>query len=84
LRAPGTAQLDGLEGRHEPLEPNGSGWLWSAQLGLFFGVYQERLRLFTPAGEVIPAPAERAEQAEKRAERLARRLREQGIDPDAL
>jgi Uma2 family endonuclease len=101
-----------LEGRYEPLEPNGSGWLWSAQLGLFFRVYQERLRLFTTAGEVIPTPPERAEQAEERAEqerqraeqaeehaeqerqraeherqraeRLAQRLREQGIDPDAL
>ncbi|MFS8891856.1 Uma2 family endonuclease, partial [Synechococcus sp. R55.2] len=40
------------------------------------------------AGELVPTEAElerqRAEQAEQRAGRLARKLRELGVDPDAL
>lgn len=42
------------------------------------------MRLITADGTVIPTPMERAEQAEQRVERFAQRLREQGVDPDAL
>ncbi|AGY60312.1 Uma2 family endonuclease [Gloeobacter kilaueensis] len=94
-----------VEGQYEPLEVSESGRLWSGQLELFFGVPEDRLRLLTADGTVIPTPMERALEAEQqvlqeqqravqaeqqvvqerqRAERLAQRLRELGLDPDAL
>ncbi|MBC8123255.1 MAG: Uma2 family endonuclease [Gemmatimonadaceae bacterium] len=72
------------EGQYVLLETSAPGWLWSAQLELYFGIHQGRLRLITADGTVIPTPMERAEQAEQRVERLAQRLREQGVDPNAL
>ncbi|MFW5766408.1 MAG: CheR family methyltransferase [Coleofasciculus sp.] len=64
-------------------------------LGLWQGCYQgiERLwlRWFTSQGDLIPLPQEdaiaanqRATLAEERAERLAARLRELGVNPDEL
>ncbi|NJO43942.1 MAG: hypothetical protein HC865_26125 [Cyanobacteria bacterium RU_5_0] len=51
-------------------------------------MYESRLRLFTPEGHLLPTPEESAaqerqlkEQAQQRAERLAEKLRELGIDP---
>ncbi|WP_164929453.1 Uma2 family endonuclease [Gloeobacter violaceus] len=57
-----------VEGRYVPLEVDEQGRLWSAQLGLYFGVYEGRLRLVTGEGEVIPTPTERAQQERERAE----------------
>jgi Uma2 family endonuclease len=91
-----------VDGRYQELGANQEGWLWSEQLGLWLGVYEFRLRLFTEAGQLIPTPEEAAEQErqlkeqeqqraeeerqlkeqeQQRAERLARKLRELGIDP---
>jgi Uma2 family endonuclease len=57
-------------------------------LGVWQGNYQgvERpwLRWYTTNGPMVPTDMERAEQAEDRAERLAQRLRELGLDPDTL
>jgi len=83
---------------YEQINPNEQGWLWSQQLELYLGIVEERLRFFTPAGELVPAPKEaaiqeqqraeaerqRAEQAEAIAERLRRRLEEMGVDPREL
>ncbi|WP_404783558.1 Uma2 family endonuclease [Altericista sp. CCNU0014] len=85
-------------GRYEPIPPTEQGWLWSEQLGLFLGVYNEQLRWWTEQGELIPLPEEQVQQAKEqerrakeeaqqerqRAERLERLLRAQGIDPDQL
>ncbi len=38
----------------------------------------------TASGELIPVPSEEAIAADQRAERLAARLRELGVDPDEL
>lgn len=80
-----------VAGKYQSLEPNPQGWLWSQQLELFLGVYQENLRFFTAVGELVPTPKEvaeqerqRAEQEKQRAERLAAKLRELNIDPDAI
>ncbi len=77
-----------LDGEYQPLELNSQGWLWSQQLGLYLGVYQEKLRFFTPEGELILTPQEvaqqekqRAEQEKQRSDRLAAKLRELNIDP---
>jgi hypothetical protein len=64
---------------------------WFEQVGLgltewegtFEGLRLRWLRWCTRDGKVVPTGAERAEKAEARAERLAARLRAQGIDPDA-
>jgi Uma2 family endonuclease len=80
------------------IAPDAEGRRWSGVLGLFLGVQDGKLRYFDREGILIPTPEEaekqerqraeqaehRAEQAEHRAERLARHLREQGIDPDLL
>jgi Uma2 family endonuclease len=73
-----------LDGEYQPLEPNPQGWLWSQQLGLYLGVYQENLRFFSPEGELVATPEEVAQQEKKRSDRLAAKLRELNIDPDTI
>ncbi|MCC5666620.1 Uma2 family endonuclease [Nostoc sp. CHAB 5784] len=73
-----------LDGEYQPLEPNPQGWLWSQQLGLYLGVYQENLRFFTPEAELVPTPEEVAQQAKQRSDRLAAKLRKLNIDPDTI
>ncbi len=66
-----------VSGQYQPLEPNPQGWLWSQQLGLYLGIHEEKLRFFTTVGQLVPTP-------EEVAERLAAKLRELDVDPDAL
>jgi Uma2 family endonuclease len=84
-------------GQYVAIEPNDQGWLWSQELELYLGVVDQKLRYLTAAGELVPTPAEaaqqsqlqaeqaqlQAEQAQQRAERLAAQLRAMGIDPNA-
>lgn len=84
---PNTMEFAGfhsVDGEYQPLEANLQGWLWSQQLGLYLGIYQQKLRFFTPNGQLVPTPEEVALQETQRAERLAAKLRELNIDPDAL
>ncbi|MDC0749554.1 Uma2 family endonuclease [Polyangium mundeleinium] len=91
---PETKEFAGFElvkGRYTPLEPDASGRLWSAQLGLFLGVHADKLRFFTKEGALVPTGRERAESEHERAEaeharaaRLAEKLRALGVDPDKL
>ena len=91
---PNTMEFAGfhsVDGEYQLLEPNPQGWLWSQQLGLYLGVYQENLRFYTPEGELVPTPEEvaqqetqRAEQEKQRSDRLAAKLRELNIDPDTI
>ena len=73
-----------LDGEYQPLVPNPQGCLWSQQLGLYLGVYQEKLRFFTSGGELISTPQEVAQQEKQRSDRLAAKLRELNIDPDSI
>lgn len=73
-----------LSGRYQELQPNAQGWLWSGQLGLYLGVLENKLRFFTPEGELVPTPEEEARAAQQQNEKLAAKLRELGIDPDTL
>ena len=52
--------------------------------GAFEGRYDTWLRWCNQKGEVIPTGAERAETAHQRAELLAQKLHELGVDPDRL
>jgi Uma2 family endonuclease len=61
---------------------------WSVSLGVWQGTYRgiERLwlRWFDVQGKLMPTPEESVKAAGERADRLAQRLREMGIDPDAV
>ena len=87
------------EGVYEPIGADASGRLVSQVLGLalarwqgaYRGVEAAWLRWTTLEGQVLPTPQEaaeqerhRAEHERQRAERLAERLREFGVDPNAL
>lgn len=80
-----------VDGKYQPLKANNQGHLWSQQLGLYLGIHQGLLRFFTPESKLVPTPEEEAESerqqkelALSRVERLAAKLRELNIDPDAI
>jgi Uma2 family endonuclease len=73
-----------VDGEYQPLQANAQGHLWSQQLGLYLGIHEGLLRLFTANGQLVPTPEETAEQETQRAERLAAKLRELNIDPDMI
>ncbi len=77
-----------VEGSYQPIVPTSEGWLWSQELGVYLGISNDRLRLFSFDGQMIPFPEEDAEQRAERAEaKLARwteKLREMGVDVDRL
>ncbi|MGB3757932.1 MAG: Uma2 family endonuclease, partial [Rivularia sp. (in: cyanobacteria)] len=64
-------------GEYQSLEANEQGWLWSEQLGLFLGIHQEKLRYFTPEGELLPTPEELAQQQTQRANQEAQRAEQE-------
>ncbi|MBD2481288.1 Uma2 family endonuclease [Planktothrix sp. FACHB-1365] len=66
---------------YEEIIPNATGLLESEVLGLCLGIYQEKLRYFTPEGDLVLTPEEAALEAQNRAERLAEQLRSLGIEP---
>ncbi|MCM0592141.1 MAG: Uma2 family endonuclease [Gloeotrichia echinulata IR180] len=66
-----------VAGKYQPLTPNIQGWLWSQQLELYLGVYQQKLRFFTPQGELVPTPEEVAEQEKQRAEQEKQRAEQE-------
>ncbi|MDJ0731084.1 MAG: Uma2 family endonuclease [Crocosphaera sp.] len=76
-----------ISGKYQPIEPNEQGLLWSEQLGLFLGIYEEQLRYFNPDGELVPTPEEAANQerqqkelAFQKIEQLQAKLRELGVN----
>ena len=77
-----------VEGSYQPIVPTSEGWLWSQELGVYLGISNNRLRLFSFDGQMIPFPEEAAEQRAERAEaklaRWAEKLREMGVDVDCL
>ena len=71
-------------GSYQAIEPNPQGWLWSQQLELYLGIYQDNLRFFTSEGQLVATPEEVAQQEKEKSDRLAAKLRELGIDPDTV
>jgi Uma2 family endonuclease len=72
---PVTLEFQGFQlvrGEYEAIAPNAQGWLWSDELGLYWGIDNRKLRLFTLAGGLVPLPEEdamqQAEQERLRAE----------------
>jgi len=80
-----------VDGSYQAIAPTEQGWRWSEQLQLYLGIHSQQLRFFTPDGDLVPTPEEsaeaerqRAEAERQRSERLAEKLRDLGIDPDAI
>lgn len=73
-----------IRGKYQPIEPNQQGlpwvrpkgWLWSEELGLYLGIYADKLRYFSPKGQLIPTPVEAAllEKQAKESERQQKEL----------
>ena len=75
--------------RYEAIVADSRGWRWSEVLNLYLGAIDGWLRYFEPDGAKVLSPPEtalremqRADQAQQRAERLAQKLRDVGIDPN--
>jgi hypothetical protein len=70
---PATEEFAGFRlsvGEYEAIEPNARNWLWSDELGLFLGVHDSKLRLFSAGGTLLPLPEEDAiQQAEQERQR---------------
>ena len=47
-----------MNGEYQALQPNEQGWLWSEQLQLYLGILEEKLRFFTPEGQLVLTPEE--------------------------
>jgi Uma2 family endonuclease len=60
-----------VRGRYVAIRPDARGWLWSEQLGLFFGVHENKLRLFFPDGTLVPEPNEAADRAVQERDQIA-------------
>ncbi|WP_239112264.1 Uma2 family endonuclease, partial [Halomicronema sp. CCY15110] len=78
--SPDTFEFQGfhlVDGQYEALSPNEQGHLWSQQLQLWLGVHHDQLRFFSTTGQLIETP-------EERNEKLAAKLRELGVDPEAI
>jgi Uma2 family endonuclease len=81
---------------YQPIAASEFGRLWSDTLELYLGIYEGKLRYFSPDGLLVPTPEEaalqaqqqaqqaqqQAQQAQQRAEKLANQLRELGIEPE--
>ncbi|MCA2811005.1 MAG: Uma2 family endonuclease [Microcystis sp. M090S1] len=98
---PESLELQGfrlIAGQYQAIPTNENGYLWSEQLELYLGIFERKLRYFTPTGELVLTAAEaelqerqakeqailEKEQAILERERLAQKLRELGIDPETI
>ncbi|WP_233258698.1 Uma2 family endonuclease [[Phormidium] sp. ETS-05] len=54
--------------KYVEIEPNSQSWLWSDELQLYLGVWNEQLRFFTPEGELVLTPTEEANAQRQRAD----------------
>jgi Uma2 family endonuclease len=81
-----------IENRFELVSPNERGHFSIQSLGVELGIWQGRyqnlelpwLRWWDSQGQLLLSGDERAEQEHQRAERLAAKLRELGVDPETI
>jgi Uma2 family endonuclease len=81
---PDTQEFKGfhlLDGQYQEIAPTPQNWLWSHQLGLYLGIDENKLRFFTPEGELVQLPEEaaqqQAEQERQRAEQERQRAEQE-------
>jgi hypothetical protein len=78
-----------VNGKYE-LQPGNPVWLSEIGLGIgcergnYGGVTREWLYWYDEEGNRYPTPQEQIQQEAQRAQKLAQKLRELGIDPDTL
>ncbi|MEB3342476.1 Uma2 family endonuclease [Okeania sp.] len=78
--------------KYQKLQKNDKGWLWCQDLELWLGTWEGTimresavwLRFYDEEGNLVLLPGEVAEQEKQRAERLAAKLKELGIEPDSI
>jgi hypothetical protein len=71
-----------LQGGHYVAQPPGpDGWFYLRSLNLSLGLDAGWLRFRTPEGEILRSAREVAEAEKQRADKLAQRLREAGLEP---
>ena len=81
---PNTLEFEGfmlIGGQYQPIEPTEAGWLWSKQLGLYLGIFENQLRYFTPGKELVLTPKEAAiqERLEKEREKLTKQQAQEEV-----
>jgi Uma2 family endonuclease len=84
---PNTLEFQGFslkDGQYYPIESNEQGYLWSEQLGLYLGIFNNQLRYFTPEGELVPTLKEIAIQGsiEKEREKLAKQQLQETLEKE--
>jgi Uma2 family endonuclease len=78
---PNTLELQGFRligGQYQAISPNDRGYLWSEQLGLYLGIFDQKLRYFTGDGQLVPTPQE-AELEQRQAKEQALLEKEQAF-----
>ncbi|MDD1475266.1 Uma2 family endonuclease, partial [Dolichospermum sp. ST_sed4] len=59
--SPNTLELVGwrlTDSEYKTIPASENGWYWSQELGLYLGVFENRLRYFSVEGRLIPTPEE--------------------------
>jgi Uma2 family endonuclease len=81
---PATEEFAGFRlsaGEYEAIAPNARNWLWSDELGLFLGVHETKLRLFSAGGTLLLLLEEdaiqQAEQERQRADLAEQQLQQE-------
>jgi Uma2 family endonuclease len=78
---PESLELQGfrlIAGQYQAIPVNENGYLWSEQLELYLGIFERKLRYFTPTGELVLTPAE-GELQERQAKEQAILEKEEAI-----
>ncbi len=71
-------------GKYQPITPNSQGWLWSEELQLYLGIYDGKLRFFSPELQLVPLPEEELARANQEINALKNYVRSLGIDPSQI
>ena len=67
------------EGIYKPIHPDKNGYLWSDQLELYLGIYERKLRYFTPQCELVLTPQEKLKSLEDNQFLAVSRLQKLGL-----
>jgi Uma2 family endonuclease len=85
---PNTLEWQGfrlIEGQYQAISANEQGYLWSEQLGLYLGIFDQKLRYFTVDGQLVPTPQEaELEQRQAKEQILLEREQERQAKEQAL
>ncbi len=72
------------EGIYQPINPDENGYLWSEQLELYLGIYERKLRYFTPEGELVLTPQEKLKELKNNQLLAVSRLQKLGLTVEQI